>query len=115
MAERVASTEAGSPSSLEAHRAPSPLARRIAADHNVDISQVIGTSPHGRVTKDDVINYLEQNTPMPNSQPRDITASLPAVLKLVKEPTGREERIQMSRRRQTIARRLVEAQQTAAM
>src|SRR6266567_4987530 len=46
----------------DALRPPSPLARRIAAEHNVDISQVQGTSPHGRVTKDDVVSYLEQNT-----------------------------------------------------
>src|SRR5262249_17145977 len=41
-------------------RPPSPLARRIAAEYNVDLSQVQGTSPHGRVTKEDVINYMEQ-------------------------------------------------------
>ncbi len=46
----------------DGQRPPSPLARRIAEEHAVDISQVRGTSPHGRVTKDDVINYMEQNT-----------------------------------------------------
>src|SRR6266700_173761 len=47
---------------LDAQRPPSPLARRIAAEHNLDISQIRGTSPHGRVTKDDVIQFMEQNS-----------------------------------------------------
>src|SRR5436853_7138926 len=47
--------------SPDSQRPPSPLARRIAAEHKVDIAQVRGSSPHGRVTKEDVIQYLEQN------------------------------------------------------
>src|SRR4029077_20149033 len=47
---------------VDGQRPPSPLARRIAAEYNVDISQVKGNSPHGRVTKDDVISYMEQNS-----------------------------------------------------
>ena len=108
----------------DAQRPPSPLARRIAAEHNVDISQVRGSSPHGRVTKDDVINYLEQGTQnapaeaptqaaAPTTQPAPPAASplpLPGVVS-----SDREERIRMSRRRQTIAQRLVEAQHNAAM
>ena len=118
---------ATSPAS-DAQRPPSPLARRIAAEHNVDISQVKGSSPHGRVTKDDVINYLEQGTQnapaealtqvaapttQPPVQPAPPAASpqpLPGAVS-----SDREERIRMSRRRQTIAQRLVEAQHTAAM
>ncbi|GCE12733.1 2-oxoglutarate dehydrogenase complex dihydrolipoyllysine-residue succinyltransferase [Tengunoibacter tsumagoiensis] len=124
---------------FDAQRPPSPLARRIAAEHNVDIAQVKGSSPHGRVTKDDVINYLEQSTSVqPNAQPASSAQQVPATQPLV-QPTrpavappangtkplveppsanvnaGREERIRMSRRRQTIAQRLVEAQRTAAM
>jgi len=138
------------------------LARRIAAEHNVDIAQVKGTSPHGRVTRDDVINYLEQNvqkmevvpqglgegtfaTEAPTSPmartgaepgaPSDpvpvaetptsplartgTVSTIPGggqVLPLSgPAPTTREERVRMSRRRQTIAQRLVEAQHTAAM
>src|SRR6266699_3763790 len=45
--------------SPDTQRPPSPLARRIAAEHQVDIAQVTGSSPHGRVTKEDVIQYLE--------------------------------------------------------
>ena len=119
------------------HRPPSALARRIAAEHNVDLSQVKGSSPHGRVTKDDVINYLEQqaqktseleSAPVASAPPSPpssqvasspVSAPVPTVpppappLQLA--PRGREERVRLSRRRQTIAQRLVEAQHTAAM
>jgi 2-oxoglutarate dehydrogenase E2 component (dihydrolipoamide succinyltransferase) len=112
------------------------LARRIAEEHNVDITQVKGSSPHGRVTRDDVINYLEQNvqktdpattvssfavaspptevSPVPPAQAQAVGRT-EATLVPMEFQTGREERIRMSRRRQTIAQRLVEAQHTAAM
>ncbi len=121
----LAKKPAPSSSTTESQRPPSPLARRIAAEHNVDISQVRGSSPHGRVTKDDVITYLEQNvqqTPTSVSpappQAEPVHAPTPAPVAAVAAlPTsnGREEHVRMSRRRQTIAQRLVEAQHTAAM
>lgn len=113
----------------DGQRPPSPLARRLASEYNVDLSQVKGTSPHGRVTKDDVIGYMEQrlqNTAPsqrvtqadkvsePPVQTRAISAGQVIVTPQVTQP-GREERIRLSRRRQTIAQRLVEAQHTAAM
>jgi 2-oxoglutarate dehydrogenase E2 component (dihydrolipoamide succinyltransferase) len=81
---------------------------------------VKGNSPHGRVTRDDVIGYLEQNKPASSPQPAATTAPAPATKPapaIVPQPDqrGREERIRLSRRRQTIAQRLVETQQTAAM
>ena len=109
-----------------AQRPPSPLARRIAAEHNVDIAQVQPTSPHGRITRDDVINYLSQSSspqeaptqPIPLQRASVATPTPPAPAKAQPpvETTGkREERIRMSRRRQAIAQRLVEAQHTAAI
>ena len=116
----------------EPQRPPSPLARRVAAENNVDISQIKGTNPHGRVTREDVLQYMEQNvqkTPTQEdvplteatqpTQPVQTVTTPPAVavaLPLTQPATAdREERIRMSRRRQTIAQRLVEAQHTAAM
>jgi len=111
--------------SADAQRPPSPLARRIAAEHKVDIAQVTGSSPHGRVTKEDVIQYLEQNVQKTPTQ--STTLSIPVaptqsgqlppspVLQPTPGGVGREERIRMTRRRQTIAQRLVEAQHTAAI
>ncbi|HZR42920.1 MAG TPA: 2-oxoglutarate dehydrogenase complex dihydrolipoyllysine-residue succinyltransferase [Ktedonobacteraceae bacterium] len=119
---------------MEAQRPPSPLARRIAAEYNVDISQVKGSSPHGRVTKEDVIQYLDRNVQQPSMQDATSSIQSPAQTVQTAQPTistataapsptpppapvigGREERVRMSRRRQTIAQRLVEAQHTAAM
>jgi 2-oxoglutarate dehydrogenase E2 component (dihydrolipoamide succinyltransferase) len=115
--------------SSEPQRPPSPLARRVAAENNVDISQVRGTNPHGRVTREDVLQYMEQNvqkTPIQEGprltevtqpmQPVQTSAAPPAAVPALVQPvSGREERVRMSRRRQTIAQRLVEAQHTAAM
>jgi 2-oxoglutarate dehydrogenase E2 component (dihydrolipoamide succinyltransferase) len=126
----------------DGQRPPSPLARRIATEYNVDLSQVKGNSPHGRVTRDDVISYLEQNKQASSAQvaepeaasaqntgamavaPSDATAGAEVAARAAKpilttvprmEKSAREERIRLSRRRQTIAQRLVETQQTAAM
>ncbi len=123
----------------ETHRPPSPLARRIAEEHNIDISQVRGSSPHGRVTREDVIHYMEQNVqntptqelvqettaatqstqPMQAGRPAEIPVAPQAASQLVpgvqSAQADREERIRMTRRRQTIAQRLVEAQHNAAM
>lgn len=124
--------------STDGQRPPSPLARRIAEDHNVDISQVKGNSPHGRVVKDDVISYMEQQrseqqqapvaAPVAAVAPAAPAAPVPPVASpTLAAPTAkpqaplqpatgrREERVRLSRRRQTIALRLVEAQHTAAM
>jgi 2-oxoglutarate dehydrogenase E2 component (dihydrolipoamide succinyltransferase) len=103
-----------------------PLARRIAAEHGLDVAQIKGTGPNGRVTRDDVNAHLEQQqgggTPASAPQaaaPAATPAAAPAPKPAASAPStaaGRpEERVKMSRRRQTIARRLVEAQQTAAM
>src|SRR5260370_34996354 len=46
----------------DGQRTVSPLPRRIAAEHDVDLSQIRGNSPHGRVTRDDVINYMEKTS-----------------------------------------------------
>ena len=118
--------------------AASPLAQALAEEAKLDLSQVKGTGPGGRITKDDVTNYLgqgsqtapaqaaerqeeraaEYGTPLPKPSAAP-PASVPAPPK-PSAPTstanGRpEERLRMTRRRQTIATRLVETQHTAAM
>ncbi|NDJ55387.1 MAG: 2-oxoglutarate dehydrogenase complex dihydrolipoyllysine-residue succinyltransferase [Chloroflexi bacterium] len=91
-----------------------PVAKRVAAAHDVDISQV--ASSGGKVTKADVEQYVSQQStpPAPSAPAQRPPASNGAPP--VSTANGRqEERIKMSRRRRTIATRLVEAQQTAAM
>jgi len=94
----------------------SPVAARLARDKNVDISKITGTGSEGRVTKADVESYLQgQETA------QGIEKQLPAerersVQSVTVTPSDRqEERTRMSRRRRTIAQRLLEASQTTAM
>jgi len=103
---------------VEAAHKATTLAQRIAAAQGVDVGQVEGSGPGGRVTKDDVQQFLShQRTERPQAQASvSESAAKPATANVASagEPR-REERQRLSRRRQTIARRLVEAQHTAAM
>ncbi len=103
-----------------------PVAGRLAKEHAVDLARVNGSGPGGRITKDDVAAYLErgagtaapsqaQPTPLPAAAGGSPSSAVPAGLAALFAPPESEERVRMSRRRQTIARRLVEAQHTAAM
>ncbi len=101
---------AGEPRPAEA---ATPVARRMAEAAGVDLTQLSGSGPRGRVTKQDVAAQLQQ-PPAPRPQPA--VAPPPLGSALQPEDHGRrEERLRMSRRRRTIAQRLVEAQHTAAM
>lgn len=98
-----------------------PVARNIAEQNEVDLSQVV---PEGnRITKDDVEKHLEsqrtgeeipQETP-PEEEISETPVSPDIFPSLSQLTANRERRMKMSRRRRTIARRLVEAQQTAAI
>jgi len=101
----VAATPVAAPVTSEAQA--TPVARNVAADTGVDLRTVSGSGPDGRITKNDVI---KASTPAPVAP---ATPATPAPV--VASGSRREERVKMSRRRQTIATRLVQAQQTAAM
>jgi 2-oxoglutarate dehydrogenase E2 component (dihydrolipoamide succinyltransferase) len=100
-----------------------PVAQRLAAEKEIDLAQVSGTGPRGRVTRDDVAAYVgraPQSVQAPVSPPPappvvQAQAPVAQVPALAAVPAALEERVRMTRRRQTIARRLVEAQHTAAM
>ncbi|MDB4951883.1 MAG: 2-oxoglutarate dehydrogenase, subunit, dihydrolipoamide succinyltransferase [Gemmatimonadetes bacterium] len=101
----------------------SPAARRIAADEGVDLAQVAGTGPKGRVTKDDAVKAAESAkpapaaAPAPSSMPVSTPAPAASPASAPAKPAGgarAETRERMSRRRQTIAKRLVESQHTTA-
>jgi len=98
-----------------------PVARRLAETHGVDIAAIPGSGPGGRVTKDDVIRHgAGSPAPLPTETVPAVTPHTPALTPAtqpapVLDDGRREERIRMTRRRQTIAARLVEAQRTAAM
>jgi 2-oxoglutarate dehydrogenase E2 component (dihydrolipoamide succinyltransferase) len=102
----------------------SPAVRTLAADNNLDLAQIRGSGPNGRITKEDVLKVIEdgrarQQAPaqQPAAQPAAPApqpAPRPQAAPVAAAAPGREKRERMSRRRQTIARRLVEAQQTTA-
>jgi len=86
---------------------PAPSVQRIAAENQLDLSAVAGSGKDGRLTKGDALAALEALAarPAPPPAPPAVARSLDA----------REERVRMTRLRQTIARRLKEAQANAAM
>jgi 2-oxoglutarate dehydrogenase E2 component (dihydrolipoamide succinyltransferase) len=84
-----------------------PAAAKLAAEKGVNVSGVAGSGKDGRVTKGDVLDLLASGGPAPAARP-----SVPAGPRANGE---REERQRMSKLRQVIARRLKEAQNTAAL
>jgi 2-oxoglutarate dehydrogenase E2 component (dihydrolipoamide succinyltransferase) len=92
----------------------SPSVRKMAAETGVDPAMVEGSGKDGRVTKADMLAAIERAaaTPIPVSQ-----SAASVALRAPAPPAddAREERVKMTRLRQTIARRLKEAQNTAAM
>lgn len=106
------------PAAPRADDKATPVARRVAQEAGVDVSRVPGTGPGGRVTKADVQGFAGQPKAEQPAAPAVAASSPPAspAPTVVSAEDGRRvERVRMSRRRQTIARRLVEAQHTAAM
>ncbi len=99
----------------------SPSVRKLAQEYDVDLAEVSGSGSGGRITREDVERLIREQdrgaaptreAQRPEEDGRREERPAPAAA------DGRaalEERVRMSRRRQTIAKRLVEAQQTAAM
>ncbi|MBL1255992.1 2-oxoglutarate dehydrogenase complex dihydrolipoyllysine-residue succinyltransferase [Methylocystis sp. Sn-Cys] len=93
---------------------PSPAAAKIAAEKGIDVSQVAGSGKRGQALKSDVIDFAARAPAAPApvvEAPPPPAPRAPAP----QEDAAREERVKMSRLRQTIARRLKEAQNVAAM
>ena len=97
----------------------SPAVRRAVLEYHVDPSKIRGSGKDGRLTKDDVIAaaQAQKSTPAPEARAPSAPASSPAPEAKAPAAAGerREERVKMSRLRQTIAKRLKDAQNTAAM
>jgi 2-oxoglutarate dehydrogenase E2 component (dihydrolipoamide succinyltransferase) len=109
-------------------RRSTPAARRMAQEHEVPLSAIQGSGNAGRVMKQDVARAIAPDAALraatvgteagaapaaPRPRPRPAPAPSPAPA--ARGGERREERVRMTKRRQTIARRLVEAQRTAAM
>jgi 2-oxoglutarate dehydrogenase E2 component (dihydrolipoamide succinyltransferase) len=91
-----------------------PSVRKLATETGMDVSAVPGTGKDGRVTKGDMLAAIERAAaqPTPVAQP---VAAIQARAPSPPDDAAREERVRMTRLRQTIARRLKDAQNTAAM
>jgi len=105
---------APAPAAAKAPPSDQPLApsvRKLASESGIDVSTVPGSGRDGRVTKGDMLAAIERAAavPMPVTTPMQVRAPSPS------DDAAREERVRMTRLRQTIARRLKDAQNTAAM
>jgi 2-oxoglutarate dehydrogenase E2 component (dihydrolipoamide succinyltransferase) len=103
---KAAAPVAAAPAQAKAAEIPlSPAVRKAVVENNLNPAEIPAFGKDGRITKGDVISSLEKPAAAPVSSPapRPVAAA------------GSEERVKMSRLRQTIARRLKDAQNTAAM
>ena len=89
----------------------SPAVRRLVLEHGLDPSKIKGTGKDGRLSKEDVLAAANAAPEAPAAAPAAVSAAPTAAA----VPGRGEERVKMTRLRQTIARRLKEAQDTAAM
>ncbi|RDB44113.1 2-oxoglutarate dehydrogenase complex dihydrolipoyllysine-residue succinyltransferase [Halomonas sp. DQ26W] len=90
-----------------------PAARKMVAEHDLDVSKIDGTGKGGRILKEDVQKAVNEGSAKKAAKPA--SAPKQAATTPVVEGERPERRVPMSRLRKTIAKRLVEAQQTAAM
>ncbi|EJF83403.1 hypothetical protein MCU_01088 [Bartonella elizabethae Re6043vi] len=88
---------------------PSPSAAKLMAENNIAKSDIAGSGKRGQILKEDVLGGLEQKTKTPTPSSSATGSSVVSV------PETREERVRMTKLRQTIARRLKDAQNVAAM
>ncbi|MBR1196360.1 2-oxoglutarate dehydrogenase complex dihydrolipoyllysine-residue succinyltransferase [Bradyrhizobium sp. AUGA SZCCT0240] len=110
----AATAPAAAPKAAPADTPLAPSVRKLSVESGVDAATVPGSGKDGRVTKGDMLAAIEKaaSAPTPVNQPAaavQVRAPSPA------DDAAREERVKMTRLRQTIARRLKDVQNTAAM
>jgi 2-oxoglutarate dehydrogenase E2 component (dihydrolipoamide succinyltransferase) len=97
----------------------SPSVRKLAQEYEVDLAEVTGSGSGGRITRDDVERLIREQSsptaPEKTAEPERDGEAQPAPVASEDGRAALEERVRLSRRRQTIAQRLVESQQTAAI
>ncbi|RJT39686.1 2-oxoglutarate dehydrogenase complex dihydrolipoyllysine-residue succinyltransferase [Mesorhizobium waimense] len=93
---------------------PAPAAAKLIAEANLAVDQISGSGKRGQVLKGDVLDAIAKGEP---SQPAETPKAAPVAARAPSsgDDASREERVRMTKLRQTIARRLKEAQSTAAM
>src|SRR6516164_9231424 len=91
-----------------------PSVRRLAAESGIDVGTVTPTGKDGRLTKGDMLNAIERAAAAPTPVAQS-SSTIMARAPSAPDDAAREERVRMTKLRQTIARRLKDAQNTAAM
>jgi 2-oxoglutarate dehydrogenase E2 component (dihydrolipoamide succinyltransferase) len=91
-----------------------PSVRKLATESGIDVSAVPGSGKDGRVTKNDMLVAIERAAAAPTPI-ANVAAAVQVRAPSLPDDAAREERVHMTKLRQTIARRLKEAQNTAAM
>jgi len=102
---------------------PAPSAAKLAAENKIDLSAVAGSGKRGQILKGDVLAAVATAStspaplvaPAPVAAPAPVPTPAPAARSTAPDDSAREERVRMTKLRQTIARRLKDAQNTAAM
>lgn len=112
----AATTAKAAPSAAAAAKL-SPAAKRVAEEHNLDPQTVVGSGRDGRVSKSDLVNYLQaKDAPAPSSPMPPAKAPPPAPPQAPGMRGARpEQRVPMTRLRARIAERMVQAQATQAL
>lgn len=104
--------EKGKADAGQSEMPPAPSAQKMMTENKLSADQVAGSGKRGQVLKGDVLDALTKSAPAPAATPAPAAAQRASSSA---DDAPREERVKMSRLRQTIARRLKEAQNTAAM
>ncbi|TIQ35649.1 MAG: 2-oxoglutarate dehydrogenase complex dihydrolipoyllysine-residue succinyltransferase [Mesorhizobium sp.] len=95
---------------------PAPAAAKLIAENNLAVDHLPGSGKRGQVLKGDVLDAIAKGAPsQPAEPPKAAPAPVAARAPSTADDAVREERVRMTKLRQTIARRLKEAQSTAAM
>ena len=108
----AAAASAAAVSSAPSSMPPAPAAGKLLTENNLSADQVDGSGKRGQVLKSDVIAAVAKGVSAPAAAPAAVSAPRPVS---AAQDGVREERVKMTRLRQTIARRLKDAQNTAAM
>ena len=101
----------------EDHARSSPLVRKIAREHNINLAQVPGTGLGGRITKQDITAFLEQGQPAAAAAPAPSATSAPAAKSVSSAPAPAAipgDLVPLTQMRKIIAHRMIESRRTSA-
>jgi 2-oxoglutarate dehydrogenase E2 component (dihydrolipoamide succinyltransferase) len=97
------------------HARSSPLVRKIAREHNVDLGKVVGTGLGGRITKQDILDFIEKGAkPAPAAAPVVALAAAPSASKPAAPAAIPGDLVPMTQMRKIIAQRMLESRRTSA-